>query len=107
MTNSCSDCIGGPDALTNCDAQCTNSEGIYINEGRSDNTMPPPLLADSTNICRVFPEGSQDGDNQSDQNRSNIRSLNDQIIGPEGYLAQLAASKPQATGQNCRMIGGI
>jgi len=106
MTNSCADCIGS-DNPSNCTAQCTNSENIYINKGRSDNSGSPPFLADSTNVCRVFPEGTQDGDNQSDQNRANIRALNEQIIGEDGYLAKLDVTDPQAVWRNYQMVGGI
>ena len=106
MTNSCAECISA-DTDSDCTAQCTNSENIYINQGRQDTTGTPPYLADSTNICRVFPEGTADGDNQSQQNRANIRALNEQIIGENGYLAELDASDPQAVWRNYQMVGGI
>ncbi|MDG2272224.1 MAG: hypothetical protein P8L39_07970 [Halioglobus sp.] len=106
MTSSCAECIGS-DTTLDCTAQCTNSESIYINEGRIDSTGSPPYVADSTNVCRVFPEGTQDGDNQSQQNRANIRALNDQIIGEGGYLAQLGNSDPQSVWRNYQMVGGL
>ena len=106
MTNACADCIGSNNP-SDCTAQCTNSEKIYINEGRSDQTGSPPALADSTNVCRVFPEGTQNVDSLSEQNRANIRALNAQIIGEDGYLAKLDASDPQAIWRNYQMVGGI
>ena len=106
MTNSCAECIGS-DNPSDCTAQCTNSENIYINKGRSDQTGSPPDLADSTNVCRVFPEGTQNVNSQSEQNRANIRALNEQIIGEDGYLAKLDPSDPQAIWRNYQMVGGI
>ena len=106
MTNVCAECISS-DTDLDCTAQCTNSENVYINEGRQDMTGTPPYLADSTNVCRVFPEGTQDGDNQSQQNRFNIRALNEQIIGASGYLTELDTSDPQAIWRNYQMVGGI
>lgn len=106
MTKSCAECIGSATDL-DCTAQCTNSEDVYINQGRTDLTGSPPYLADSTNVCRVFPQGTQDGDNQSKQNRANIRALNEQIIGESGYLAQLDPSDPQSIWRNYQMVGGI
>ncbi len=106
MTDSCAQCIDSSSPL-DCTAQCTNSEGIYINEGRTDKTKSPPYIADSTDVCRVFPQGTQDGDNQWTQNRANILALNEQIVGESGYLAQLESSDPQAVWRNYQMVGGI
>ncbi len=106
MTNSCAECIGS-DNPSDCTAQCTNSENIYINEGRNDSTGSAPYIADSTNVCRVFPEGTQNVGTQSEQNRANIRALNEQIIGEDGYLTKLDPSDPQAIWRNYEMVGGI
>ncbi len=126
MTNSCAACISSDITSPDCTSECKNPEKtsatpININIGRcAENPssaltcQPPtgappdiPAMAEPTNICRVFPEGTQDGDNQSAQNRANIRALNEQIIGEDGYLTNLDPSDPQAVWRNYQMVGGI
>jgi hypothetical protein len=55
----------------------------------------------------VYPQGTKEGDLDADENRSNIDSLNAQVMGEGGILASLPASDPQSVWQNYQMIGGI
>ncbi|MAI79586.1 MAG: hypothetical protein CL917_11635 [Deltaproteobacteria bacterium] len=89
------------------DADCTN-ECSSLNQTRPPNAQGIyPLNADPTNVCRVYPQGTKEGDLDADENRSNIDSLNAQVMGEGGILASLPASDPQSVWQNYQMIGGI
>lgn len=71
----------------------------------------PPLTSDPTEVCRVYPDGTDPeqmtGGNNNDTNRANINALNDKLVGPSGYLSKLPASNPMAVWKNYELIGGL
>lgn len=103
MESECAACLADPSQQ-----ECSDPCGP-VNRSNAGSGDPKvyPLQADPTNTCRVYPEGTRDGDNQADTNRSNIRQLNAQVAGPDGYLASLPANDPQSVWQNYRLVGGI
>jgi hypothetical protein len=109
----CAACLVNPES-TDCSAACTTNDTTFtpstspINQGWSIEDQPDvPLQAEPTNICRIFPQGTRAGDNQADTNRQNINELNDQVIGPEGYLSSLPRRDPQSVWQHYQLVGGI
>jgi hypothetical protein len=74
-------------------------------------TPPPGLTSDPTEVCRVYPDGTDPGPmtggNNNDTNRANIDELNDQLVGPDGFLTRLPADDPMAVWKNYSLIGGL
>lgn len=112
-TATCANCLAAPNG-SDCSSECTTASSTFaqatsgINEGWAIGDLAgPPASAPPTNVCRVFPQGTADGDYEADQNRSNILSLNAQILGPGGYLTELPADDPQSVWQFYQMVGGI
>ena len=72
---------------------------------------PLPLTSDPTEVCRVYTDGTdwepKTGGNDNDTNRANINALNDQLVGPDGFLTQLSADDPMAVWKNYSLIGGL
>ncbi len=112
-TATCASCLAAPEG-SDCSSECTTTSSTFtpttssLNEGWGIKSLPaPPASAPPTNVCRVFPQGTADGDYEADQNRFNILSLNAQIVGPRGYLTELPADDPQSVWQYYEMVGGI
>lgn len=72
---------------------------------------PPGLTSTPTEVCRVYPDGtdaaSMTGGNNNATNTSNIDQLNTQLVGPSGYLTQLPASDPMAVWKNYFLVGSL
>jgi hypothetical protein len=60
-----------------------------------------------TQICRVYHDGSMQGDNQYQTNVSNIDSLNLQLVGPTGYISVLPDTNPLAVLKNYMLVGAL
>ncbi len=73
-------------------------------------TRVPPTGAPN-NVCGVYPDGtdtgSATGGNNNDTNRFNIDTLNTQLVGPSGLLAQLPADNPMSVWQNYYLGGSL
>ncbi|MFP6664572.1 MAG: hypothetical protein VCC00_10260 [Deltaproteobacteria bacterium] len=112
-SDACASCLVNPES-TDCSAACTTEDTTFtpatspINQGWSITGLTDiPLQAAPTNICRIYPQGTRADDNQADTNRQNINELNDQVIGPEGYLSSLPRRDPQSVWQHYQLVGGI
>jgi hypothetical protein len=96
----CAECL-----KTKTPAECTDCK---FNTGI---TPPPGLTSDPTEVCRVYPDGTDPdpmtGGNNNDTNRANINALNDQLVGPGGFLTQLPADSPMAVWKNYSLMGGL
>jgi hypothetical protein len=67
-------------------------------------------LADQ--VCRLFddgtdPEATAPNTNNNAQNEFNIDTLNDQLVGPAGFLTTLDASDPMQIWSNYFLVGGL
>ena len=96
----CAQCI-----KTKSPAECTDCK---FNTGINP---PPGLTSDPTEVCRVYPDGtdpeSMTGGNGNDTNRANIDALNEQLVGPGGFLTKMPADSPMAVWKNYSLIGGL
>jgi len=106
----CTDCLQNPtDAcLTSCN----------FNVAKNNQT---PLTGPPTEICRLFPEGTDinnannngqknsDGttNNNGQENIDDVNSLNTQIVGPGGLVSNLGPDNPLSVIQNYMHIGAI
>ncbi len=96
----CAQCL-----KTKSPAECTDCK---FNTGINP---PPGLTSDPTEVCRVYPDGtdpeSMTGGNDNDTNRANIDALNEQLVGPGGFLTKMPADSPMAVWKNYSLIGGL
>jgi hypothetical protein len=60
-----------------------------------------------TQICRVYHDGSSPGDNQFSTNVANIDSLNEQLVGVNGFITALPDSNPLAVLKNYMLVGAL
>lgn len=60
-----------------------------------------------TEICRVYPYGTYIKDNKAGENLTAITELNEQIVGPNGYLSQLSSTDPMSVFQNYFIVGAL
>jgi hypothetical protein len=107
--------VGGWSFTSDEAAECLAQNGpggcsMYnFNSGTA--VQSPPLAAPATEVCQVYPlgtdPGSMTGGNNNDTNRANITSLNDQLVGPNGFLTELAPNDPMAVWSNYALIGGL
>ncbi len=70
---------------------------------------PTPVLSGGTptQICRVYHDGTNPGDNQSPANIFDIDSLNTQLVGPSGFITALPDSNPLAVLKNYMLVGAL
>ena len=65
------------------------------------------LTGTPTEICRVFRDGTAEGDNKADENFADVDTLNDQLVGPDGIITKLSSSNPMAILANYFNLGGL
>ena len=106
---------GGWSFTSSAAAECLAQNGLSGCSQFQFNTGPtvksPPLTSTPTEVCEVYPlgtdPGSMTGGNNNDTNRANITSLNDQLVGPSGFLTQLSSDNPMAVWSNYTLVGGL
>jgi hypothetical protein len=86
--------LPNPANPTNCNFNVANP-GTVISGG-------PP-----TQICRVFHDGSNPGDNQYAANVNDIDTLNSQLVGANGIITALPDSNPLAVLKNYMLVGAL
>lgn len=102
-TDTCATCLlVAPYIDNDCTKECTNREGIALNQGRKGEDDPLDNAA-GTNVCQLFPYGIATKDFNYHQNRINIKLLNYQVV---KALNQLDSSHPQYVLQYYPMVGG-
>jgi hypothetical protein len=80
-----------------------------FNKSATPEPTATPVLSGgpATEICRVYHDGSQLGDNQYDVNVAAIDALNEQLTGPTGFITALPDSNPLAVLQNYELVGSL
>ena len=85
-------------------AACASNPSSCIFNKASPNTS---LTGTPTEICRVYPYGTAPGDNQAETNLTAITDLNDQLVGPTGFITQLPVTSPLSVFQNYFIVGAL
>ena len=85
-------------------AKCSvKDSGCTFNKATPNNA----LTGTPTEICRVYPYGTDPSDHEASQNLQVITKLNDQIVGSNGYLTKLPTSDPLSVFQNYFIVGAM
>ena len=58
-------------------------------------------------ICQVYRDGSGPNDHEVQENLYDVDTLNDQLVGPKGFVTQLPAGNPLKVFANYSHIGGL
>lgn len=85
------------DSLPNPDSSCNFNKTL-------DNVTNPPLTGTPTEICQVYAQGTRDGDNQSEKNRSDIITINAEL---NIMFNLLSSDNPLAVLRNYELVGAI
>jgi len=108
ISSTCSKCASGCGSKVCNLVKCPNTN-CKINYGTQQSA--PPLKGTPTQVCRVYPDGTDPGSmtngNNNDVNRFNINTLNQQITGANGFLGQLPSDNPMSVWKNYFMVGGL
>ncbi len=94
-SQSCSSCLETPNQ------GCFNSCQFNVAAKATALTGTP------SEICRVFPEGTAQGDYKAAENIADVKQLNAQLVGSNGLLTQLPATHPLAVLKNYFTIGSL
>jgi hypothetical protein len=91
-----------------CAAELPNSVSAQCNFNIPP-TPPSPVLSGGppTPVCRAYHDGSKPGDNQFDANVADIDNLNNQLVGPTGFITALDPKNPLAVLKNYMLVGAL
>lgn len=81
----------------------TNPGQCTFNQATPDTS----LKSKPTEICRVYPYGTDPGDNKAQENLTSITELNEQLVGPDGFLTRLNDNNPMAVFRNYFIVGAL
>lgn len=70
-------------------------------------TSEASLTGTPSNICQVYITGTDPADQNALQNFFDIEELNQQLMGPGGFISSLPSSNPMSVWQNYFAVGGI
>jgi hypothetical protein len=84
----------------------------------SDGSLPPDchfntakkvdsLTGTPTEICRVYRDGTDPSDHKAQENVQAIDQLNQQLVGPDGFLTALSDDDPMKVWSNYFMVGAL
>lgn len=65
------------------------------------------LKGAGTEICRLYPDATSPTDPKAAKNIAAINDLNEQLVGPSGFLTQLPVNNPMAVWKNYFIVGGL
>ena len=65
------------------------------------------LKSTPTEICRVFPDGTDPSDHKAAENIAVITQLNTELVGKNGYITKLPSTDPMAVFKNYFIVGAL
>lgn len=103
LSSTCAECLANP--TPDCESSCDFNTGVTCG---GKNQPPCAVTGDPNEVCQEYlwgtDPGSETGGNNNDTNRSNIKTLNVQLVGPEGFVTTVP---DMAIWQNYQMVGGL
>ncbi len=96
---SCAECLATSTTGTLACPDCDFNTG--------DPSSDTKLMDTPTEICRVYADGTGPGDTEAQENIDDVDDLNDQLVGPDGILTELADTDPMSVWKNYFNVGGL